>query len=109
MRARLAFGFFATVCLWFGGLEACSSSDPAPAKPSSKKDASNVPPDVPPEDSGLVDTSTSDAPSSSGRVYANTQDPLYLFEPISRKYTRIGKFSCLDPGESVIDIAVDRV
>jgi hypothetical protein len=109
MRARLILGFVASACLWFGGLEACSSSEPAPAKPT-KKDASNVPPEVPPDDDGsVIPPSTTDSGPGSGRVYANTTDTLYLFEPISRKYTRIGAFSCLNPGEAVIDIAVDRV
>ncbi|MBX3188811.1 MAG: hypothetical protein KF819_17465 [Labilithrix sp.] len=54
------------------------------------------PPD--PEDSG----------PSEGRVYAHTTDTLYLFEPLSRNLTLIGKFSCLNNGEVVIDIAVDR-
>lgn len=43
-----------------------------------------------------------------GRVYAHTIDTLYLFEPVGRTLKEIGKFSCLEVAESVIDIAVDR-
>jgi hypothetical protein len=40
-------------------------------------------------------------------VYAQTPDTLYLYEPISRKLTRIGAFDCTS-GEPVIDVAVNR-
>src|SRR5204863_7338521 len=43
-----------------------------------------------------------------GRVFAHTDDTLYIFEPISRKLTMIGKFSCKEAGDSVIDIAIDQ-
>lgn len=46
--------------------------------------------------------------ASEGRVYAHTNDTLYLFEPIGRTLKVIGKFSCLEVAEDVIDIAVDR-
>jgi len=45
--------------------------------------------------------------TGSGRVYAHTQDTLYLFDPTTKKLTTIGKFDCMN-GDVVIDIALDR-
>ena len=50
-------------------------------------------------------------PGSPSRIYAHTQDTMYLFEPTTNALTMIGKFSCLDPNDStdvVVDMAVDR-
>lgn len=60
--------------------------------------------DPPSDDGGVLP----DASSGPGRVYAHTQDTLYLYEPLAGVLTAIGKFSCLEPTEDVIDLAVDR-
>lgn len=44
----------------------------------------------------------------SGAVYAHTATSLYLFEPIRKALTKVGDFACLDRGDRVLDIAVDR-
>jgi hypothetical protein len=43
-----------------------------------------------------------------GRVYAHTADTLYLFEPLAKTLTKIGVLSCLNPGDRLLDIALDR-
>jgi hypothetical protein len=43
-----------------------------------------------------------------GQVYAHTADTLYLFEPLSKTLTQLGKFGCLDEGDRVLDIALDK-
>jgi hypothetical protein len=43
-----------------------------------------------------------------GRVFAHTENTLYLYEPLGKTLTEVGKFSCLDPGDRVLDIALDR-
>lgn len=91
-------------------LAACSSSDDAVPRldvegngdASKRPDTSSPPP--PEKDSGTVP----DATSGPGRVYAHTTDTLYLYEPLSGSLTEIGAFSCLNPAEDVIDLAVDR-
>jgi hypothetical protein len=63
------------------------------------------------DDGGVVSNDarqSGDGGETPGRVYAHTADTLYLFEPVARTVTLIGKFSCLLPAESVIDIAVDQ-
>lgn len=45
--------------------------------------------------------------SANGRVYAHTKDTLYLFEPVTKKLSEIGKFDCLED-DDMIDIALDR-
>lgn len=70
-------------------------------------------------DSGATSSSSSSSSGSSGeepleggaasgRVYAHTRDTLYLFEPLAKKLTPIGKFDCITAADSVIDLAVDR-
>lgn len=55
-----------------------------------------------------ADARLPDAGLPEGRVYAHTTNTLFLFEPLSRALTQIGRFSCLNGAEAVIDIAVDR-
>lgn len=43
-----------------------------------------------------------------GRVYAHTADTLYLFDPLAKELTEIGELSCLEPGDRLLDIALDR-
>ena len=88
---------------------ACSSSD---------KEVSTLPlveggPGTTRDTSGpsLDDAQTADTyipPGSPSRIYAHTQDTLYLYEPTTNTLTKIGKFSCLAVGDSVVDLAVDR-
>jgi hypothetical protein len=90
---------------------ACSSAAPA-TNTLAKKDSGEA---TDSGDNGGDDGGTTPTPPpppppgpATGQVYANTTDTLYLYEPFSRKLTVIGKFSCLQPGEAVIDIALDR-
>lgn len=85
---------------------ACSSSDSTPKSlKTTGKDAGNLGDDT---DSGEPPPEPTDGGPPSGRVYAHTTDTLYVYEPFSRKLTEVGKFNCLQPGETVIDIALDR-
>jgi len=43
-----------------------------------------------------------------GAVYAHTATKLYLFEPISKTLSFVGDFACLEPGDRMLDIALDR-
>jgi hypothetical protein len=86
---------------------ACSSDAPTKSPKAINKDAGNVGDDTS-DDSGPVDPPPPEGGPPSGRVYAHTTDTLYVYEPFSRKLTEVGKFNCLQPGEAVIDIAVDR-
>jgi hypothetical protein len=43
-----------------------------------------------------------------GRVYAHTADTLYLYEPLAKTFALMGKFSCLKPGDRMLDVALDR-
>lgn len=67
-----------------------------------------------PKDAGFSDAGTTDpgfdggGTATAGRIFAHTSNTLFLFEPVKRTLTKIGKFSCLDAGDSVIDIAIDR-
>ncbi|MDB4945148.1 MAG: uncharacterized protein JWP97_4682 [Labilithrix sp.] len=114
MRSRLAFFLIASVAAGTILTAVACSSDPAePATlplieggTSTKKDASSG--------NELGDADVADtyiAPGSPSRIYAHTQDTLYLYEPITNELKTIGKFSCLDPTDSsdvVVDLAVDR-
>ena len=60
-------------------------------------------PTKPPSDDPLPDGG-----KPPGRVFAHTADTLYLFEPLSKTLTELGKFDCLDSGDEVIDIALDK-
>jgi hypothetical protein len=43
-----------------------------------------------------------------GRVYAHTADTLYLYDPLIKTLTKIGPFTGVDPGDRMLDIALDR-
>lgn len=46
--------------------------------------------------------------ATSGRVLAHTAQQLFRLEPETRKLTLLGSFDCLESGDSIIDLAVDR-
>jgi hypothetical protein len=96
-----------TTSLFIASILACSSSDTTPKTlTTTGKDAGNVGDDT--SEAGPVDPPPIDGGPAAGRVYAHTTDTLFVFEPFSRKLTEIGKFNCLQDGEAVIDIALDR-
>ncbi len=70
-----------------------------------RRDSSRRPPDdeVPEEDPPLPDG----APPP-GAVYGHTDTELFLFEPIGKTLTKQGAFACLDTGDRMLDIALDR-
>lgn len=109
MRARLLLWLALTASSAILPLAACSSSATDPnALPTSDDDASSRNrADARADGAGDGDPGL-DATPSPGRVYAHTTDTLYLFEPVSRQLSAIGKLDCLKPGEAMIDIAVDR-
>lgn len=90
---------------------ACSSSKDSPSSlplieggSGGKKDSGDIP--IGEQDAKVADTYI--PPGTPGRVYAHTADTLYLFEPVSNDLKMIGKFSCLNGSEQVVDLAVDR-
>jgi hypothetical protein len=90
---------------------AAQKESPAPLPISDAPDSSRVHPDSSVDAAPPDDSATPDAAGGPGRVYASTADTLYLFEPISGDLKEVGKFSCLNPADSldyVFDIAVDR-
>jgi hypothetical protein len=108
MRARFAFwlGLTTTVAAALVGAS-CSSSDDGisglpPLRDAAAKDDAK----------GGIEGGTKpplpDGGGGNGRVFAHTQDTLYLYEPLTNTLTLIGPFSGLSPGERVLDIAVDR-
>ena len=86
---------------------ACGSSDATPSKlplieGGGKKDSEPEPE----QDAEVADTYI--PPGTPGRIYGQTADTLYLYEPESADLKTIGKFSCLEQDEAVVDLAVDR-
>jgi hypothetical protein len=114
MRHRHAFFFVLAALVGLAPLAvSCSSQKESPAgfPVSDAPDGSKPHPDSSTDAGSPDDSATPDAAGGPGRVYANTADTLYLFEPVSGDLKVIGKFSCLDPSDStdvVIDLAVDR-
>lgn len=112
MRSRFAFLLFAASSTALTLLAAaCSSSKDSPSSlplieggSGGKKDSGDIPIDE--QDAEVADTYI--PPGTPGRVYAHTADTLYLFEPVGNDLKMIGKFSCLNGAEQVIDLAVDR-
>jgi hypothetical protein len=99
---------------------ACSSpelkSAPLPLRDLDSGQSSGALP--PPSDTTLPeeDPPLPDGAAPQGAVYGHTADTLYLFEPIGKKLTKIGRFSCLEVGnpdtgangDRMLDIALDR-
>jgi len=114
--AALALGVFAAGAVGFACL-----NDPPPTRLGPKTagdDDDALPPargddddDMEPLDGGIKPPSDPPLPDGGkplGRVYAHTEDTLYVFEPLHRTLTLLGKFACLDGGDSMIDVALDR-
>ena len=116
MRSRFAFLFsFCTLAASSTALTlvaaACSSSKESPASlplieggSGGRRDSGDPPIDE--QDAEVADTYI--PPGTPGRVYAHTADTLYLFEPVTNDLKMIGKFTCLNGSEQIIDLAVDR-
>jgi len=116
MRPRFAFLFsFCTLAASSTALTlvaaACSSSKDSPASlplieggSGGRRDSGDPP--IEEQDADVADTYI--PPGTPGRVYAHTADTLYLFEPVTNVLKMIGKFSCLNGSEQIIDLAVDR-
>jgi hypothetical protein len=111
MRARFVLFLSLSCTSALAPIVACSSDPPAKNKlpvvddkPGSKSDAKSPRPD---EDGA---TTLEDGGSKGpGRVYANTSDTLYVYEPVGKALTQIGAFS-FDPADkagAIIDVAVD--
>lgn len=112
MRSRFFFWFLSALAVGMVPLAASCSSETA-----SSSGKLPVGDDDDDDDAGRTDGSTGpkedggtlpESSSGEGRVYAHTMDTLYLFEPVGRTLKEIGKFSCLEAAEPMIDIAVDR-
>ena len=74
-----------------------------------KKKDSQVDPDPDPDPDPNPDPEPlPDSGKPPGRVFAHTAKSLFIFEPIAKKLTEIGKFSCLVAGDDVLDIAIDQ-
>lgn len=112
---RLPVWLVMTACVSTGALAviACSSESTKPAPLEVEDDDSGGPRK---RDGGSTTSSSGgssgdpgdlEGGSANGRVYAHTRDTLYLFEPVPKKLTEIGKFDCLGT-DSMIDIALDR-
>lgn len=110
MRIRLAvFVLLASVSAFVPLACGDSASEPGRLPPLNGKEGGKDrgdPVEPPPTEdaSGPFPDSSGGGP---GRVYAHTDDSLYLYDPVSGTLTLIGKFSCLTT-DAVVDIAVDR-
>jgi hypothetical protein len=109
MRSRFALFLVAASSSTLVALAAaCSSSPESPATlplvEGGKRDTADPPFEE--EDAEVADTFI--PPGTPGRVYAHTTDTLYLYEPVAGDLKEIGKASCLEAGEVLIDLAVDR-
>jgi hypothetical protein len=116
MRSRFALLLLASAAALapLAGLAACGSTTNDPGLQlstpkdagKSKVDAADPIVDPKPDDSGTLP----DPVGGPGRVYAHTNDTLYLFEPTAGTLKKIGAFTFDKAGteSDVIDIAVDR-
>ncbi len=114
MRARFALFLILASAAALAPLAACSSAVPdPPLSVASGKDAGKSKVDA--ADPVLVDPPDAnmmmpDAPRGPGRVYAHTNDTLYLYEPVGGTLKVLGAFTFDKAGTEgdIIDIAVDR-
>lgn len=109
MRFRFRLFAFPVVSIAIGWslIVACSSESATLERPVFRddKDAGAVtrtdarfePPPPPP-----------DASAPPSRIYAHTLDTLYLYDTAANAPKPIGKFSCVESGDRVLDIALDR-
>jgi hypothetical protein len=110
-RFKLLFLFTAAVSIATTVVVACTPAGPTttPLDARDDEDAGKRtnPPRAPgpkPEEDPILP----DGGKPPGRVYAHTRDELFLFDPLAKTLTRIGQFGCLDSGDRVLDIALDR-
>jgi hypothetical protein len=92
---------------------ACSAPEATKAKPlDTREDEDSGKKKDPPPDPGEItpeqDPPLPDGGAPPGAVYAHTARNLYLFEPISKKLSFVGPFTCLESNDSMIDVALDR-
>ena len=111
--ALFAFFFAPLAAAAVAALVACGSTatDPAGFKVSPVKDAGKTKIDA--ADPVVVEPDSSvipDPPGGPGRVYAHTNDTLYLYEPVGGTLKKLGAFTFDKAGTKadIIDIAVDR-
>ncbi len=112
--ARLAFLFVTGASAVTTTIVACSSPAVTTDKPDFKEDPD--PPDAnkgkpqttPGDPANVPDTPLPEAAPGTGRMFSHTSDTLFLFEPIKHVLTKIGEFDCLNAGDDVLDIALDR-
>jgi len=78
-------------------------SDAGKKKDTGKEDPPDPDPNPNPDPEPLPDSG-----KPPGRVFAHTRDTLFIFEPIGRKLTAIGKLACLAVGDDLLDIAIDQ-
>jgi len=114
MRASFLFWFLLCCTVGMVPLAACGGDDATARLPPRADDDSTGDDDddivSPGKDSSAVDSNVplEDAGPTPGRVFAHTTNTLYLFEPLSRSLTVVGRFSCLNGAEAMIDLAIDR-
>ena len=113
MRPRFALFVILASAAALAPLAACGSTatDPggfkvSPAKEAGKSNVDAADPVVVEPDSSVIP----DPPGGPGRVYAHTNDTLYLYEPTGGTLKRLGAFTFDKAGTQadIIDIAVDR-
>ncbi|MEA2746849.1 MAG: hypothetical protein QOI41_992, partial [Myxococcales bacterium] len=114
MRPRFALFVALTSGAAFAQLAACGSTAPdpggftvSPAKDAGKSKTDAADPVIDEPDTSVTPP---DPPGGPGRVYAHTNDTLYLYEPTGGTLKRIGAFTFDMPATKadIIDIAVDR-
>lgn len=98
-----------------GAVSACTAPETRSARPFSTRDddSGRRPPKDPEEEEPIdlvpeKDPPLPDGGTPPGFVYAHTPRALYLYEPIGKKLSKVGDFSCLENGDRMLDIAVDR-
>jgi hypothetical protein len=114
MRPRFAVFLILASAVALAPLAACGSTDPDPGafKVSPAKDSGKAKTDaadpvvVDPPDGSVIP----DPPGGPGRVYAHTNDTLYLYEPVGGTLKKLAAFTFDKAGteSDIIDIAVDR-
>jgi hypothetical protein len=114
MRPRFALFLLLASAAALAPLAACGSTAPIPdglqvtgGKDAGKSKVDAADPVVvdPPDGNVIVDP-----PGGPGRVYAHTNDTLYLYEPVAGTLKKLGVFTFDKAGTEadIIDIAVDR-
>jgi hypothetical protein len=90
-------------------LAACAGPGPVERLPSPSRDRRTTSEDIPPEEEEPpLEATPGPATPADGTIYANTPSALYRFSPATKGLTKVGDFGCLQAGEEVTDIAVDK-